>query len=114
MLRLCAANRRQRRPSIQSDQVSTRSTEVALFPLADYPGRVVTDLFGEDAFFDDAAQFWTLQHQAIAALRARLLAEGWAKVEVLETRAYFSPWEYPQPENRRAVGCGSRRATAAK
>ncbi len=114
MLRLCAANRRQRRPSIQSDQVSTRSTEVALFPLADYSGRVVTDLFGEDALFDDAAQFWTLQHQAIAALRARLLAEGWAKVAVLETRAYFSPWEYPQPENRRAVGCGSRRATAAK
>jgi ParB family chromosome partitioning protein len=80
------------------------STEVALFPLADYPGRVVTDLFGEDAFFDDAAQFWTLQHQAIAALRERLLAEGWAKVAVLETGAYFSRWEYQPTEKQEGGG----------
>ena len=70
------------------------STEVALFPLERYPGRIVTDLFGETAYFDDAAQFWTLQHQAIAERRDQLRAEGWAKVEVLETGDYFRSWEY--------------------
>lgn len=70
------------------------ATEVALFPLESYRGRIVADLFGEHAYFDDAAQFWTLQHQAIAARRDRLLAEGWARVEVLETGAYFRSWEH--------------------
>ena len=70
------------------------STEVALFPLADYTGRIVADLFGEQSYFDDAAQFWTLQNQAIAELRESLLAKGWAKVEVLETGHYFRGWEY--------------------
>jgi len=69
-------------------------TEVALFPLERYPGRLVTDLFGDQTFFDDSAQFWTLQYQAIAARRDQLLAEGWAKVEVLEIGDYFHRWEY--------------------
>ena len=70
------------------------ATEVALFPLEDYKGRIVADLFGEQSFFDDAAQFWALQSQAIAERRDRLLAEGWAKVEVLEIGDYFRSWEY--------------------
>ena len=70
------------------------STEVALFPLADYPGRRVTDLFGEETFFDDRAQFWTLQNQAIAAWRDRLLVDGWTQVQVLETGDYFRSWEH--------------------
>ena len=70
------------------------STEVALFPLEDYAGRIVADLFGEQSFFDDAAQFWALQNQAIAERRDRLLAEGWAGVEVLEIGGYFRSWEY--------------------
>ena len=69
------------------------STEVALFPLESYTGRIVADLFGEESYFDDAAQFWTLQNQAIAALRDRRLAEGWAQVEVLEPGEYFRSWE---------------------
>ena len=40
----------------------------------DYKGRIVADLFGEQSFFDDAAQFWALQSQAIAERRDRLLA----------------------------------------
>ena len=70
------------------------ATEVALFPLEDYEGRIVADLFGEHAYFDDAAQFWTRQNRAIVALRDRLLAEGWTKVEVLETGEYFRGWEH--------------------
>ena len=30
-------------------------TEVALFPLERYPGRIITDLFGDQTFFDDSA-----------------------------------------------------------
>ncbi len=96
------------------------STEVALFPLESYRGRIVTDLFGETAYFDDAAQFWTLQHQAIAERRDQLRAEGWAKVEVLEIGDYFRSWEYqrtakdqggwvlilPQPTGEVAVHAG--------
>ena len=70
------------------------STEVALFPLETYPGRLVTDLFGDETCFDSSAHFWTLQNQAIAALRDRLLTEGWAKVEVLETGEYFRSWDH--------------------
>ncbi len=70
------------------------STEAALFPPEDYKGRIVADLFGEHSYFDDAAQFWTLQHRAIAERRDRLLAEGWAGVEVLEIGDYFRSWEY--------------------
>ena len=70
------------------------ATEVALFPLADYTGRIVADLFGDQSFFDDAAQFWTRQNRAIAERRDRLSAEGWAQVEVLETGNYFHSWEY--------------------
>ena len=39
-------------------------------------------------------RFWALQSQAIAERRDRLLAEGWAKVEVLEIGDYFRSWEY--------------------
>ena len=70
------------------------ATEVALFPLESYPGRIVADLFGDETFFDDSARFWALQNRAIAARRDRLLAEGWAEVKVLEIGDYFRSWEY--------------------
>ena len=80
------------------------ATEVALFPLEDYTGRIVADLFGEQSYFDDAAQFWTLQNQAIAALRDRLLAEGWARVEVLETGDFFKSWEHQRTAKNEGGG----------
>ena len=70
------------------------ATEVALFPLERDPGRRVTDLFGDQTFFDDSAPFWTRQHQAIAARRDQLRVEGWARVEVLEIGDSFRSWEY--------------------
>ena len=39
--------------------------EAALFPLEKYPGQIVTDLFSEDRYFDDAGAFWTLQMEAL-------------------------------------------------
>ena len=80
------------------------ATEVALFPLEDYGGRIVADLFGEQSYFDDAARFWTLQNQAIAALRDRLLAEGWTQVEVLETGDFFKSWEHQRTPMERGGG----------
>ena len=80
------------------------ATEVALFPLEDYGGRIVADLFGEQSYFDDAATFWTLQNQAIAALREALLAKGWAQVEVLETGDFFKGWEHQRTPMDRGGG----------
>ncbi len=89
------------------------STEVALFPLADYPGRLVTDLFGEETFFDDRAQFWTLQNQAITALRDRWQTVGlrcrcWRRAIISEVGSTSGP------ERRTAVGYSFCRSTPAK
>lgn len=70
------------------------ATEVALFPLDDYKGQIVSDLFGEQSYFADADQFWTLQNAAIAAKRDALLEDGWTEVEICETGQRFSTWEY--------------------
>ena len=70
------------------------ATEVALFPLAEYKGQTISDLFGEQSYFADADQFWTLQNAAIAAKRDVLLADGWSQVEILETGQRFHSWEH--------------------
>lgn len=70
------------------------ATEVALFPLDTYKGQTVSDLFGEQSYFADADQFWTLQNAVIAAKRDALLNEGWTDVEICETGQRFSTWEY--------------------
>lgn len=70
------------------------ATDTALFPLEDYKGQIVSDLFGERSYFADADQFWTLQNAAIAAKRDQLIASGWAEVAVLDTGARFHSWEY--------------------
>jgi ParB family chromosome partitioning protein len=69
-------------------------TSNALFPLEDYKGRLVGDLFGEDTYFADVPAFWELQNAAIAARREALLADGWAEVEILEPGATFQTWNH--------------------
>ena len=74
------------------------STEAALFPLEDYSGQIVADLFGD--------LFWTLQNQAIAAKRDGLQAEGWSEVEILEPGERFQSWEHeatPKEEGGRVT-----------
>jgi ParB family transcriptional regulator, chromosome partitioning protein len=73
---------------------SAISTKVALFPLEEYKGQIVSDMFGEDGYFSDTAQFWERQNTAIAARREAFLAKGWNEVVVLETGQRFNPWEY--------------------
>ena len=65
------------------------STKAALFPLEDYPGQIVSDLFGEDSYFGDTEMFWRLQNDAIAAKRTAYLDAGWQDVTVLEQCARF-------------------------
>ena len=82
------------------------STEAALFPLEDYSGQIVGDLFGERAYFSDPDLFWTLQNQAIATKRDTLLAEGWPEVEILEPGERFQSWEHeatPKEEGGRVT-----------
>jgi len=70
------------------------STKAALFDLADYKGRIITDLFEENGYFEDASTFWTMQNAAIAAKRDVLIDAGWSGVEVMEPGDRFHSWEY--------------------
>ena len=70
------------------------TTQAAIFPLDQYKGEIVTDLFGGDGYFADRAQFWELQNKAIAATRERYLAKSWTAVEVLEVGKTFHEWEH--------------------
>lgn len=66
----------------------------ALFDVGEYDGATITDLFGEDSYFDDAEKFWTLQNKAIAKAKEGYLADGWSDVAVLDIGVYWSSWEY--------------------
>lgn len=66
----------------------------ALFPLDDYTGALIADLFGEDQYFADTDAFWALQNAAIEALRQRALAEGWSDAVVLPPDQRFHGWEH--------------------
>lgn len=70
------------------------STKAAIFPLDQYIGQIVADLFGESGYFADTAAFWELQNKAIAEARERYLGNGWTAVEVLEIGKPFHEWEH--------------------
>ena len=70
------------------------STAVALFPVADYKGHVITDLFGEHGVFQDADMFWEQQNAAIAARRDTYLEAGWSEVVILEKGQTFQNWQF--------------------
>ena len=77
------------------------STKVALFPLADYPGQIVADLFGEDSYFADADLFWQKQNEAIAAKRDALVEAGWNEVVILEPGQHFQSWEHDKTPKKK-------------
>jgi len=87
-------------------------TSLAIFPLDDYPGAIIADLFGEEAYFTDPALFWTHQNQAVAAKAEALRAEGWADVEVLEAGQTFYSYHYvktPKAKDGKVIIGVSRR-----
>lgn len=70
------------------------ATSVALFELETYPGEIVTDLFGETAYFNDSEAFWTLQMQAVEAMRQHYLEASWSDVDIFDTGSAFHIWHY--------------------
>lgn len=69
-------------------------TTVALFPLEQYTGTIVADLFGDDSYFADTEQFWRLQRAVIDDKRQGFLDAGWSAVEVLEPGKRFESWTH--------------------
>ncbi|KCZ48473.1 ParB/RepB/Spo0J family partition protein [Hyphomonas sp. CY54-11-8] len=70
------------------------ATDKALFDLADYPGRVIEDLFGEHARFEDPDLFWEHQSAAIAGRIDAYREKGWKDVTVMERGAFFHSWDH--------------------
>ncbi|MDZ5698680.1 ParB/RepB/Spo0J family partition protein [Chelativorans sp. M5D2P16] len=77
------------------------STKVALFAIEDYPGLIVSDLFGEESYFANADLFWQKQNEAIAARRDAYLEAGWPEVVVLEPGQYFHSWEHEKTPKKK-------------
>lgn len=73
----------------------------ALFDLGDYPGEVVSDLFGEERFFADTASFWAAQTPAIEAKAESYREAGWSEVVVLPTGETFHSWEHERCPKRK-------------
>ncbi|ARP67128.1 MULTISPECIES: ParB/RepB/Spo0J family partition protein [Mesorhizobium] len=77
------------------------STKVALFAIEDYPGLIVSDLFGEESYFADADLFWLKQNEAIAATRNAFLEAGWSEVIVLEPSQHFHAWDHEKTPKKK-------------
>lgn len=76
-------------------------TTAALFPVEDYPGRIIADLFGEDSYFADADLFWQKQNEAIAVKRDAFIEAGWCEVVILEPGEHFRSWEYEKTPKKK-------------
>lgn len=77
-------------------------TSNALFDVAEFKGAIVSDLFGDDAYFADSAAFWPLQNEAIARMREAYLTAGWGEVVILDIGQRFATWEHRK--TRKAQG----------
>ena len=65
----------------------------AIFPPEKYNGNIVSDLFGEERYFDDAEKFWKLQTEAVIHRQAAYLEEGWDDVVIMEIGAHFHQYD---------------------
>ncbi len=73
----------------------------ALFAEAEYDGAIITDLFGDHRYFDDAAKFWTLQNKAVSDLDVCYRADSWQDVTVLDIGQHFAKWEHVKRSKRK-------------
>ncbi|MDQ0250863.1 ParB family chromosome partitioning protein [Sphingomonas kyeonggiensis] len=73
----------------------------ALFDMADYPGEVISDLFGDERWFGDTASFWAAQTPAIEAKAESYREAGWREVIVLPTGEAFQSWEHERCPKRK-------------
>ena len=74
----------------------------ALFDLAAYDGAIVSDLFGDERYFADAAAFWTMQTTAVEKRAAGYREAGWSEVIVhADWRGVPFGWEYERTPKRK-------------
>lgn len=73
----------------------------ALFDVAEYPGEIVSDLFGDERYFADSATFWTAQNAAIGNTAESYREAGWREVTVLPTGDTFQHWEHERCPKRK-------------
>jgi len=73
----------------------------ALFDVADYPGEVISDLFGDERYFADTASFWAAQTPAIEAKAESYREVGWREVVLLPTGEAFQSWEHERCAKRK-------------
>lgn len=73
----------------------------ALFDITDYPGEVISDLFGDERWFADAVSFWAAQTPAIEAKAESYREAGWRDVIVLPTGEAFQSWEHERCSKRK-------------
>lgn len=66
----------------------------ALFDVENYKGNIVSDLFGDERYFDNPDTFWEAQNTAITAAKTRYMEDGWTDVIVLERGEYFPSYDY--------------------
>ncbi|WP_415402455.1 ParB/RepB/Spo0J family partition protein [Tateyamaria sp. SN3-11] len=55
---------------------------------------IVSDLFGEEAYFADAEAFWIKQDEAIQMIATGREVLGWADTVIMERGAYFATWDH--------------------
>ena len=70
------------------------TTDKALFDLKIYDGAIIADLFGDNAIFGDAGDFWKAQNAAISARVDDYKAKGWNDVVILERGKHFCSWDH--------------------
>ncbi|MEP5730850.1 MAG: ParB/RepB/Spo0J family partition protein [Sulfitobacter sp.] len=73
-------------------------TSHALFDVDASGLAVVSDLFGEDAYFADSEAFWVLQNAEVANTVEAYKVDGWSEVVVTDVGAYFAAWDYRAAE----------------
>lgn len=76
------------------------SVSAALFPLDQYEGNIVSDLFGDRQYFDDADKFWKHQNAAIAERHAVYIEAGWPSVEILELGKAFCGYDMARRDKK--------------
>jgi ParB family chromosome partitioning protein len=69
-------------------------TANALFDVDASGLEIVSDLFGDEAYFTDADSFWAQQNTAIAAAVDGYNTKGWADVVIMDIGAYFTKWDH--------------------
>lgn len=76
------------------------STAVAIFPLEEYTGSIVADLFGERSYFSDSETFWEMQNLAVAAMRDGYLAKGWSDVVVVDPTTHYYEYQHDKTSKK--------------